>query len=76
MPVIVWIFVVYLIIVAALAFWSRKKSQTISGCFIGGKKLPPRVVAFRTNCGVISNYVSIQIFKLRPPSTASICPVT
>jgi sodium/proline symporter len=43
------IFVVYLLILAALALWSRGESHTISGFFIAGKKLPPWVVAFSTN---------------------------
>lgn len=49
MSVIAWVFVVYLIILSALAFWSSKDSKTMSGYFIGGKKLPPWVVAFSTN---------------------------
>lgn len=49
MSVIAWVFVAYLIILAALAFWSRKETQTMAGYFIAGKKLPPWVVAFSTN---------------------------
>ncbi len=49
MTVIAAVFVVYLIILAALALWSRKEAQTMSGYFIAGKKLPPWVVAFSTN---------------------------
>jgi sodium/proline symporter len=49
MSVIATVFVVYLIILAVLALWSRKEAQTMSGYFIAGKKLPPWVVAFSTN---------------------------
>ncbi len=49
MSVIAAVFAVYLIILAALALWSRKEAQTMSGYFIAGKKLPPWVVAFSTN---------------------------
>ena len=49
MSVIAVVFVVYLLILAALALWSRKEAQTMSGYFIAGKKLPPWVVAFSTN---------------------------
>jgi sodium/proline symporter len=49
MSVIAAVFVVYLIILAALALWSRKEAQTMSGYFIAGKKLPPWVIAFSTN---------------------------
>jgi len=49
MSVIAIVFVVYLVILAALALWSRKEAQTMSGYFIAGKKLPPWVVAFSTN---------------------------
>ena len=43
------VFLVYLLVLAALALWSRRESRTISGYFIAGKKLPPWVVAFSTN---------------------------
>jgi len=49
MSVIAMVFVVYLLILAALALWSRREAQTMSGYFIAGKKLPPWVVAFSTN---------------------------
>jgi len=49
MSVIAIVFVVYLLILAALALWSRREAQTMSGYFIAGKKLPPWVVAFSTN---------------------------
>ena len=49
MSVIAIVFVVYLLILAALALWSRREARTMSGYFIAGKKLPPWVVAFSTN---------------------------
>jgi len=49
MSVIAMVFVVYLFILAGLAWWSRKEAQTMSGYFIAGKSLPPWVVAFSTN---------------------------
>ncbi len=49
MSVIAVVFVIYLLILAALALWSRREAQTMSGYFIAGKKLPPWVVAFSTN---------------------------
>ena len=49
MSVIATVFVAYLLILAALAMWSRKETQTMSGYFIAGKSLPPWVVAFSTN---------------------------
>ena len=49
MSVIAVVFVAYLLILAALALWSRKEASTLSGYFIAGKKLPPWVVAFSTN---------------------------
>ena len=49
MSVIATVFIGYLVILAVLAWWSRKESQTMSGYFIAGKSLPPWVVAFSTN---------------------------
>ncbi len=49
MSVITAVFVVYLLILAGVALWSRKEAQTMTGYFIAGKKLPPWVVAFSTN---------------------------
>jgi len=43
------VFLVYLLVLAGLALWSRREARTISGYFIAGKKLPPWVVAFSTN---------------------------
>lgn len=49
MSVIAAVFIVYLVILAVLALWSSKETQTLSGYFIAGKKLPPWVIAFSTN---------------------------
>ena len=40
---------VYLAILLALALWSRRETQSLSGFFLAGKKLPYWVVAFSTN---------------------------
>lgn len=40
---------VYLAILAALAVWSRRETESLSGFFLAGKKLPFWVVAFSTN---------------------------
>jgi sodium/proline symporter len=49
MTIITTVFVLYLFILAGLAWWSRSETHSISGYFIAGKKLPPWVVAFSTN---------------------------
>jgi sodium/proline symporter len=49
MSIITTVFVIYLVILAGLAMWSRQETHTMSGYFIAGKKLPPWVVAFSTN---------------------------
>jgi sodium/proline symporter len=49
MTVIITIFGIYLIILVAVALWSRDEAQTMNGYFIAGKQLPPWVVAFSTN---------------------------
>ena len=49
MSVTITVFLVYLLLLAGLALWSRRESQSMSGYFIAGKKLPPWVVAFSTN---------------------------
>ncbi len=49
MSVITMVFLCYLLVLAALAIWSRKESTTMKGYFIAGKNLPPWVVAFSTN---------------------------
>ena len=49
MSVITIVFLLYLAVLAGLAWWSRGETHTMSGYFIAGKKLPPWVVAFSTN---------------------------
>ena len=49
MSVITVIFILYLVVLAGLAIWSRAETHSVSGYFIAGKKLPPWVVAFSTN---------------------------
>jgi sodium/proline symporter len=49
MSIIAIVFLVYLVVLAGLALWSRTEAQSVSGYFIAGKKLPPWVVAFSTN---------------------------
>lgn len=49
MSVVTIVFVIYLVILAGLALWSRSETHSVSGYFIAGKKLPPWVVAFSTN---------------------------
>jgi sodium/proline symporter len=49
MTIITIIFIIYLVILAGFALWSRDETHTMSGYFIAGKKLPPWVVAFSTN---------------------------
>ncbi len=43
------VLVVYLLVLAALAIWSRAETHTLSGYFLAGKKLPFWVVAFSAN---------------------------
>jgi len=49
MDPIVTVALVYLIMLAGLAIWSRKESQSLAGYYLAGKKLPFWVVAFSTN---------------------------
>ena len=49
MTVTLWVFLAYLLVLIGLAWWSRGETGTLKGYFIGGKKLPPWVVAFSTN---------------------------
>lgn len=49
MSVIYTVFIIYLVILAGLAIWSRQETHSMKGYFIAGKKLPPWVVAFSTN---------------------------
>ncbi|MDZ7644676.1 MAG: sodium/proline symporter [Woeseiaceae bacterium] len=39
----------YLVVLVALAAWSRRETHSLSGFFIAGKKLPFWVIAFSTN---------------------------
>jgi len=49
MNIAVAVLVIYLVILAALAVWSRRETHTLSGFYLAGKKLPYWVVAFSTN---------------------------
>jgi Na+/proline symporter len=49
MTAITGVFIVYLLVMAGVAIWSRDEARSMSGYFIAGKKLPPWVVAFSTN---------------------------
>lgn len=49
MASIVVVLVIYLCLLAALAVWSRRETNTLSGFYLAGKKLPYWVVAFSTN---------------------------
>jgi sodium/proline symporter len=49
MASIVVVLIVYLCLLAALAVWSRRETNTLSGFYLAGKKLPYWVVAFSTN---------------------------
>ena len=49
MSATIGVFIVYLLVLAGVAGWSRHEARTMSGYFIAGKKLPPWVVAFSTN---------------------------
>lgn len=49
MSTTVTVLIVYLGILAALAIWSRRETNTLSGYYLAGKKLPYWVVAFSTN---------------------------
>ncbi|MDZ7769168.1 MAG: sodium/proline symporter [Woeseiaceae bacterium] len=43
------VLVAYLLVLIALAAWSRRETHSMSGFFLAGKKLPFWVVAFSTN---------------------------
>ncbi|MDJ0940100.1 MAG: sodium/proline symporter [Woeseiaceae bacterium] len=49
MSVTVLVIAAYLVILAALAIWSRKETHSLAGYFLAGKKLPFWVVAFSAN---------------------------
>jgi len=46
---IIVVLVIYLCLLASLAIWSRRETDTLSGFYLAGKKLPYWVVAFSTN---------------------------
>ena len=43
------VLIVYLGVLASVAYWSRRETHTLSGFYLAGKKLPFWVVAFSTN---------------------------
>lgn len=49
MNTIIAVLLVYLAILAAVAVWSRRETQTLSGFFLAGKKMPFWVIAFSMN---------------------------
>jgi len=49
MTITMWVFLVYLLTLLGVGWWSRGESRTMKGYFIGNKRLPPWVVAFSTN---------------------------
>ena len=49
MSATVLVLIGYLVILVALAAWSRNETHSLSGYFLAGKKLPFWVVAFSTN---------------------------
>ncbi|MDH3547356.1 MAG: sodium/proline symporter [Gammaproteobacteria bacterium] len=49
MSATVLVLLIYLLLLAGFAIWSRAETGTLSGFFLAGKKLPYWVVAFSTN---------------------------
>jgi sodium/proline symporter len=49
MTSIIAVLIIYLGLLAAFAVWSRRETETLSGFYLAGKKLPYWVVAFSTN---------------------------
>ncbi len=49
MSTTITVLIIYLGVLAAVAFWSRRETHTLSGFYLAGKKLPFWVVAFSTN---------------------------
>ncbi len=49
MSITVLVFIGYLVIMAALAWWSRRETGTLRGYYLAGGKLPSWVVAFSAN---------------------------
>ena len=53
--------VAYLALLAGLAAWSRREAHSLSGFFLGGKKLPYWVVAFSTNATGSSGWLLLGL---------------
>ena len=53
--------VAYLALLAGLAAWSRRETHSLSGFFLGGKKLPYWVVAFSTNATGSSGWLLLGL---------------
>ena len=51
----------YLALLAGLAAWSRRETHSLSGFFLGGKKLPYWVVAFSTNATGSSGWLLLGL---------------
>lgn len=49
MSAVTGVLIGYLVVLAALAVWSRRETKSLSGFFLAGKKLPFWVVAFSMN---------------------------
>ena len=49
MSTTITVLIVYLGVLASVAYWSRRETHTLSGFYLAGKKLPFWVVAFSTN---------------------------
>ena len=49
MSTTITVLIVYLGVLASVAYWSRHETHTLSGFYLAGKKLPFWVVAFSTN---------------------------
>ena len=43
------VFILYLVVLVALAVWARRGTRTLKGFFLADKDLPAWVVAFSTN---------------------------
>ena len=52
---------VYLLLLFALAIWSRRETESLKGYYLAGKKLPYWVVAFSTNATGASGWFMIGL---------------